>query len=95
MLLEECDASTGRVRVDESHFKIFPEFVNASYALRYQLLIERLIAEKWYTSGSLLLSERQTGQIDGSFRSPSEPLHPRSLFADFAAALLSAVETYK
>lgn len=95
MLLEECSASTGRVRVDESHFKIFPEFADSSYAKRYQLLIERLISEKWYSSGSLLLSERKSGQGNGAFTSPSDALHPRSLFADFAAALLSAVETYK
>ncbi|MBK9215958.1 MAG: restriction endonuclease [Chloracidobacterium sp.] len=94
MLLEECPASTSRVRVDESHFKIFPEFVDSSYAKRYRLLIERLLSEKWYTSGCLLLSNRESGKLDGSFTSPTDTLHPRSLFADFAAALLAAVETY-
>lgn len=94
MLLEECAASTSPVRVDESHFKIFPEFVGSSYAKRYQLLIERLIAEKWYSSASLILSDRDKGAVSGDYASPTETLSPRSLFADFAAALLSAKETY-
>lgn len=94
MLLEECPASTSSVRVDESHFKIFPEFEGSSYAKRYQILIERLVAEKWYSSASLILSDRDNGGNTGGYSSPTETLAPRSLFADFAAALLSAKETY-
>lgn len=94
MLLEDCAASTSRVRVDETHFKIFPEFVDSSYAKRYQLLIQRLVAEKWYTSASLILSSREDGSNNGQYSSPTDSLSPRSLFADFAAALLAAKETY-
>ncbi len=94
MLLEECPGSTSPVRVDESHFKIFPEFIGSSYSTRYQLLIERLVAEKWYSSASLILSDRENGGNVGEYSSPTEVLSPRSLFADFAAALLSAKETY-
>lgn len=94
MLLEECPASTSPVKVDESHFKIFPEFNGSSYAKRYQLLIERLVAEKWYSSASLVLTNRADGAESGVYSSPSETLDPRSLFADFAASLLAAKETY-
>ncbi len=94
MLLEDCARSTTGVRVDEAHFNIFPEFVNSSYAKRYELLIERLVAEKLYTSGCLILSERIHGANDGSFSYPKDSLSPRSLFADYAAALLAARETY-
>ena len=94
MLLEECPKSTSRIRVDESHFKIFPEFINSSYSKRYELLIERLVAEKLYSSACLILSDRLHGLADGRFSSPKETLSPRSLFADFAGVLLSAVETY-
>ena len=95
MVLEECPGSTSRVRVDESHFKIFPEFVNSSYAKRYQLLVERLVAEKWYSSASLILSERDEGATIGAYSSPTKTLEPKSLFADFAGSLLAAIETYK
>ena len=94
-LLEDCPGSTASVRVDETHFKIFREFVDSSYAKRYQLLIERLVAEKWYSSASLIMSNRDEGAKLGSYSSPTETLEPKSLFADFAAALLAATETYK
>ncbi len=95
MLLEECPGSTSRIRVDETHFKIFSEFSDSSYARRYQLLIERLVAEKWYSSASLLLSNREEGSSAGTYSSPSETLNPKSLFADFAGRLLAAKETYR
>jgi len=94
MLLEECPKSTGIVRVDETHFKVAPEFVNSSYSKRYELLIERLVAEKLYTSACLILSNKENGGSTGAFSSPKLTLSPTNLFADFAAALLSAKETY-
>lgn len=94
MLLEECPRSTSKIRVEEAHFKIFPEFVDSSYAKRYELLIERLVAEKLYTSATLILSDRKEGELSGAYSSPKETLSPRSLFADYAGALLAAKETY-
>lgn len=95
MLLEDCPASASKVRVDETHFKIFSEFVNSSCAKRYQLLIERLISEQWYTSASLILSNRHGGAANGQHYYPTATLEPRSLFADFGGALLAAIETYR
>lgn len=94
MLLEECPKSLGPVRVDETHFKVAPEFLNSSYAKRYELLIERLVAEKLYSSACLILSDKENGGSLGSFSSPKSTLSPTNLFADFAAALLAAKETY-
>ncbi|MGH9948525.1 MAG: PaeR7I family type II restriction endonuclease [Pyrinomonadaceae bacterium] len=94
MLLEECPKSTSRIRLDETHFKVAPEFVDSSYAKRYELLIERLVTEKLYSSACLMLSDKTKDEKDGDFRSPKTTLSPRNLFADFAAALLSAKETY-
>jgi len=36
-LLEDCPESQKPVKVQEPHFKVLPEFVNASYAKRYEL----------------------------------------------------------
>lgn len=94
MLLEECSRSTTRVRLDETHFKVSPEFIDSSYAKRYELLTERLVAEKLYSSACLILSDREKGGIDGTFSSPKLTLSPTNLFADFAASLLAAKETY-
>lgn len=95
MLLEECPDSICNVRVEEAHFKTFPEFKDTSYAKRYQLLCEKLVAEGLYSSASLILSERSSGNTEGKYSSPTESLSPTSLFADFAGRLLSAIETYK
>ncbi len=94
MLLEECPKSTSRVNVKEPHFRVFPEFVGASYAKRYEILLERLVSEKLYSSSCLLLSSREDGAKNGDFSTPKDTLSPRSFFADFAAALLAAMETY-
>lgn len=94
MLLEECPRSTSRVRLDETHFKVSPEFIDSSYARRYELLVERLVSEKLYSSACLILSDKENGGSIGAFASPKVTLSPTNLFADFAAALLSAKETY-
>jgi hypothetical protein len=94
MLLEECPRSTSPVRVDETHFKVSPEFIDSSYAKRYELLVERLVVEKLYSSACLILSEKISGGERGAFSSPKLTLRPTNLFADFAAALLAAKETY-
>lgn len=94
MLLEECEDSTTAVSVKEPHFRVFPDFVGASYAKRYEILLEKLVSEKLYSSTCFLLSNREKGAKDGSYSFPKEILSPRSFFADFAAAILSAKETY-
>jgi len=94
MLLEDCADSTTAVKVEEEHFKVFPEFRNTSYARRYQLLCEKLVLEGLYSSASLILSDREVGIMEGNYSSPTEILSPKSLFADFAGRILSTLETY-
>jgi len=94
MLLEDCAKSAGKVKVKEPHFKVRPEFVEASYAKRFEILLERMVAEQLYSSTCLLLSPRDKGAADGSYSFPKDTLSPRSFFADFAAKLLAAKETY-
>ena len=42
-LLQDCPESRKPVRVQEPHFKVFPEFVDASYAKRYELFCRKLV----------------------------------------------------
>lgn len=72
-MLEDCDASVRPVRVKEPHFKVFPEFVGASYMKRYELFCRKLVLERHYTSASFMTSERRTG-IDGVYREPADDL---------------------
>jgi len=52
-MLDDCDASNRPVKVREPHFKVFQEFVGASYMKRYELFCRKLILERCF-SRSLL-----------------------------------------
>jgi hypothetical protein len=59
-ILEDHPKSTCSIRLQEPHFQVFPEFKGASYAKRYELLLIRLIRERYYDAGCLLLSKATT-----------------------------------
>jgi hypothetical protein len=81
-ILEDCEKSRNPVSVRESHFKVFPEFQNASYAQRYEILLTKLLRERLYDGASLLLTTHEGGS-KGQFTSPSKELS----FRVFAAGL--------
>ena len=89
-LLEDCEASRRPVRVKEPHFKVFPEFVNASYAKRYELFCRKLVRERHYNSSALLLSEPKTGS-KGAFSEAAEDLG----ILQFAKSLAAHVAAYR
>lgn len=70
MLFEDCEASTTPVKVKEPHFKVFPEFRDASYTRRYELLLRKLVQERLYDSAVLLTATKETGP-NGDYREPS------------------------
>ncbi len=84
MLLEEVPGSTSPIRAREPHFKVFPEFRNASYAQRYEILLTKLVRARLYDAACLLLSDPKNGQA-GKYREPSEELS----FVNFMSALLA------
>ena len=84
MLLEEAPGSVRPVKVSESHYSVFEEFREASYARRYEILLTKLVRERLYDGACLLLSKRSTG-IRGDYREPA----PELSFQSFAASLLA------
>jgi hypothetical protein len=82
MLLEQSSGSMKPVTAKESHFSVFPEFQNASYARRYELFCEKLMRERLYDGACLILSERDAGRF-GAFNEPNHEFG----FATFAASL--------
>jgi len=56
MLLEDAPASMRPVKAREPHFKVFPEFRDASYGKRYEILLTKLVRERLYDSACFLLS---------------------------------------
>ena len=85
MLLEDADGSTRPSRLEKTpHFSLFPEFVGASYARRYEILCEKLVREKHYTATALLLSSRTKGK-SGGYRELSEETGLKQFLARLAA----------
>lgn len=72
-MLEDCEASKKPVKVKEPHFKVFSEFIGASYAKRYELLCRKLILERHYTSACFLTSKSDAG-LKGEYYEPPKTL---------------------
>jgi hypothetical protein len=72
-MLEDCQASNRPVSVQEPHFKVFPEFVGASYMKRYELFCRKLVLERHYTAAAFISSTSQEG-LQGRFKTPAEDL---------------------
>ncbi len=93
-ILEDCPRSQSPVSVKEPHFKVFPEFQNASYAQRYEILLTKLLRERLYDGASLLLSSRQNG-LNGHFTSPSQELSFRTFAAGLSAHAIAFAKMKK
>jgi len=90
LLVEDCPASRAPNRVKEPHFKVSSEFVNASFAKRYELLCRKLVDEGYYTAAAFILSDKRNG-LRGVFTEPAEDL----TFSSFAQSLITQATHYK
>ncbi len=88
-MLEDCGNSNRPVKVQEPHFKVFPEFVNASYAKRYELFCRKLVRERHYTASSFLLSSKTSG-MKGEYKEPAADLN----FEMFVRSMIGQLTAY-
>ncbi len=72
-MLEDCEASKRPVGVQEPHFKVFPEFVGASYMRRYELFCRKLVLERHYTASAFINSSSPEG-LSGAYKTPADDL---------------------
>lgn len=72
-MLEDCESSHRPVEVQEPHFKVFPEFVGASYLRRYELFCRKLVLERHYTAAAFI-SSMSVGGLLGQFSTPADDL---------------------
>jgi hypothetical protein len=84
MLLEETPRSLSAVRARQPHFKVFPEFKDASYAKRYEILLTKLVRERLYDAACFLMSNAIKGP-KGIYREPA----PELSFQNFITSLLA------
>lgn len=83
MLLEDAPKSRSPVKDKSPHFPVFPEFKNASYAQRYNILCRKLIQEQLYTVASVLTSPR-TAVDSGEYEELSEMTGLRTFVSELA-----------
>ena len=88
MVLEEVAGSLSPVGVKEPHFPVFPEFREASYTKRYEILMTKLVRERLYDNAALLLSSRDAAG-DGSYRQPSAELSFENLLTSLKARAMA------
>jgi hypothetical protein len=86
-LLEDCEAVHLPVRNAQPYFPVDPVFDRASYARRYQVLCERLVMERKYTTACLTLA---TSASPTAVRFPA----PSVSFRQFAAAADGHARTF-
>jgi len=89
MLLEDSPKSQKPVKTREPHFKVFPEFADASYATRYEHFCRRLVRERNYDAACLLTSPSELG-LNGVYSQPAHDLE----FGVFAKALIAHASAY-
>jgi type II restriction enzyme len=58
MMVENAPESRRPVRDSSPHFPVFDEFKGASYLNRYDLLCQRLVQERLYTTATVITAER-------------------------------------
>ncbi len=93
MVLEEARRSLSPVAVKEPHFPVFPEFREASYAKRYEIMMTKLVRERLYDSAALLLSSPGSAE-DESYSEPSLELSFGNLLASLKARAFAVAGTH-
>ncbi len=88
MLVEDTAASRSPVRDVSPHFPVFAEFKSTSYLTRYDLLCQKLVQEKLYTSAAVVASSRSAIKT-GKFTSLS-PLTNLKTFVSSLAGHVAA-----
>lgn len=83
MLVEDAPASTAPVRDRSPHFPVFPEFQEASYIRRYDLLCQKLVQEQLYTAAAVITSPR-TAATTGAYAEVSDMTGLRTFVSTFA-----------
>jgi len=84
MLVEDAPGSRSPVSDRCQHFPVRPEFQNASYIQRYDLLCRKLMQENLYTAASVITSPA-TAARNGRFTEVSEMTGLKNFITTFAA----------
>lgn len=76
-LLADSPGARSAVRTRASHFDVFPEFRDSSYAKRYELLCRRLMLERQYTATCFLVSDQRKVAEVNNYSEPASDLNAK------------------
>jgi hypothetical protein len=71
---------------------VFPEFKEASYAKRYEILLTKLVRERLYDAACFLMSNATDG-VEGIYREPAAELNFQNFIASLLAKALAVAKT--
>lgn len=83
-MLEDSPGSQMSVKVREPHFSVFPEFIDASYARRYEIFCRKLVRERHYSAAAFIMSQSDTG-TGGMYTEPASDLSMLGFIRSLAA----------
>ncbi len=83
ILLEDAPASRKPVKISSSHFPLFPDFQNASYADRYNIFCKKMVQERLYSAACVLMSPRSAART-GKYVEMSEATGLRTFVTELA-----------
>lgn len=89
MMVEDAPESRKPVRDSSPHFPVFEEFRGASYLKRYDLLCQRLVQERLYTTAAVIAAERSAVDT-GDFTELSSMTSLRTFVAELAGHVASS-----
>ena len=84
-VVEKCNASDSEVKIDEPHFKTRAEFKKSSYLKRYEILCQKLIRERLYTSTTLIWTKKSSRNAEYGY--PTNALSFESFVSSFSSYL--------
>jgi hypothetical protein len=89
MFFEDSEDAAKVIRnVSQPHFSILPEFQDASYAKRYELLLRALVRKNLFDSAALLLSVKNTS----NYREPAVDIGMGQFLDALGARVRSALQ---
>jgi len=83
IMVEDAQKSRSPVRDSSPHFSVFKEFKGASYLKRYDLLCQRLVLEKLYTTATVIAAKRSAVE-SGKYSQLSSLTDLKSFVTTFA-----------
>lgn len=89
MLIGEDKKSTAAVKNYANHFPVLPEFEGASYVDRYEILCNKLMTERLYTSACLLLTKDSK-----TYRSSSEHVSVERFVKSLQGYLVGCIDEF-